>query len=108
MKRAKLWKCIFLFCGICLALSSCGGTAGTGTKSTGMEIGGVDVSQEMEEYINHFVSLYTSDAMDSGDETGKAEPEVIIEERDFHRALPWALPLDGDNGALLVEYSDRE
>lgn len=112
MKRVKLWKYIFLFCGICLALSSCGGTAGTGTKRTGMEIDGVDVSQEMEEYINHFVSLYTSDAVDSGDETGKAEPEVIIEERDFYEALPWAqpwaLPLEGDNGALLIEYSDRE
>lgn len=88
MKRAKLWKYGFLLCGICIALSACAGAGSTGAK-----IGGVDVSQEIDEYLNDFVGLYTSNVIE------ETEPAVIIEERDY--------PADSDNGALLVEYTDR-
>lgn len=89
MNKPKLPHCsqFLLLCILCLTLSACANAGSAGTR-----IDGVDVSQEIDEYLSDFVECYTSDVVE------EAEPSMIIQTRD--------ISVDGREG-LLVEYTDR-
>lgn len=76
----------FLLSGICICLTSCG-TEKDG--ESGVET--IEIDQEIEEYMNHFIELYTGNVFDD------TKPLMNIEEKDITYE---------ENDATLVKYTD--